>query len=403
MAVEFDPTLPSFRADPFPMFIRLREEDPVHWSAILGGWVLTRYAEVKAVLGDASFSADRISPFMANLSAMMRERFRPLGESLGQWVVFTDPPRHTRLRSLQNKAFSPPRIQKLRPRVREIAAELIAPMAARSAMDLIADFAYPLPVTVIAEMVGVPRGDLDRFKVWSDELALFVGSAMGTPGKWDRAQRSLIEMEDYFRGLIAARRAEPRDDILSALIAAEEDGDKLSAEELLTNAIGLVFAGHETTTNLIGNGILTLLKFPEALEELRLHPERIAPAVEELLRYDGPVGAIVRIARRDAEIGGKTVRRGERVFVMLNAANRDPEQFADPDRLDFGRKENAHLTFGYGVHYCLGAPLARLEGQLALEALLSAFPSFRLGGEPLCWRDSLVLRGVERLPIVNSL
>ncbi len=396
---DFDPSSSEFQANPFPAYARLREHDPVHWCERLGGWVATAYRDVKFILGDARFSADRITPFMNGLSTARREAYARLGSSLSHWIVFNDPPRHTRLRGLQNKAFVPQRMTEFRPRVEQIVLDILNTLRGREMIDFIADVAYPLPVTVMAMLLGVPTNDLDQFKFWSDELALFIGSATSAPDKWDRAQRSLIAMEEYFARLIEVRRANPQDDLLTTLIRAEEEGDRLTSAELLTNALGLLFAGHETTTNLLGNGLLSLLRHPEQLDWIRRSPQRTPEAVEELLRYDGPVGAIVRIAKEDVEIRHRTIQSGQRVFAMINAANRDPRQFRDPDVLDLKRDDNLHITFGHGIHYCVGAPLARLEGALLFEEFLRRFPRFEIVPAELQWRNTLVLRGLRSLPL----
>ncbi|HXZ02468.1 MAG TPA: cytochrome P450 [Stellaceae bacterium] len=401
MAVDYDPRRPEEIADPFPSFARLRAEDPVHWSDILGGWVLTRYRDVRAALADRRLSADRITPFRDHLERRQRAEIADLLATLGMWAVFNDPPAHTRRRALLNKAFTP-RAAGLRATVATIVERLIDGVAGRAAFDLIADFAYPLPATVIAGMIGVPAADLDRFKRWSDDIAAFVGSALATPDKRGRAERGTREMAGYFRTLLAERRARPRDDVLSALIAAEEEGRGLGEEEIVAAAILLLFAGHETTTNLIGNGVLALLRHPDELAALRAAPERMAEAVEEMLRYDGPTQAMTRIALEDVDFAGaagepRRVRRGDRLFLLLNAANRDPEIFAEPERFRLARGDGRHLAFGYGPHFCLGAPLARLEAEIGIGALLRRLPRLALAEERPDWSDSFVLRGVKAL------
>jgi cytochrome P450 len=266
-------------------------------------------------------------------------------------------------------------------------------------MDVIRDFAYPLPITVIAEMIGVPREDREAFKLWSDELAAFIGSALATPDKYERAARAITAMADYFRRMIPARRANPCEDIMSALVASWDRDDPLGEDELVASCILLLFAGHETTTNLIGNGVLALLRHPAQARALRDHADLTSSAVEEILRYDGPTPAMVRVAVEDIGLEGRTIRRGDRVFTMINAANRDPRQFAEPDRLDLARANNRHIAFGYGIHFCLGAPLARLEAQIALPALLRALGEPALDGAEPAWLDSLVFRGVKSLPV----
>jgi len=404
MAVEYDPRRPEEIANPFPSFARLRAADPVHWSEILGGWVLTRYRDVRAVLFDRRLSADRITPFRDHLPRPQQAEIKDLLATLGLWAVFNDPPDHTRRRALLNKAFTPRAVAALRPTIEAIVERLVDGIAGRAEFDLIADFAYPLPATVIAGMIGVPADDLDRFKLWSDDIAAFVGSALATPDKRGRAERGVREMTEYFRGMVAEHRAQPRADILSGLIAAEEQGKRLSEDEIVASCILLLFAGHETTTNLIGNGMLALLRHPEELAALRARPELAGAAVEEMLRYDGPTQAMTRIALEDVTLEGaagdsRRLRRGDRVFALLNAANRDPEMFAQPDRFQVARGDSRHLSFGYGPHFCLGAPLARLEAEIGVGALLRRLPHLALAEDRPVWSDSFVLRGVRALRV----
>jgi cytochrome P450 len=401
VSVDYDPRRPEVIANPFPIFAELRERDPVHWSEVLGGWVLTRYRDVRQALNDPRFSADRITPFRDHLERDARAQVGELLKTLGMWAVFNDPPAHTRRRGLLNKAFTPRAVMALRPMIERIVAHLISRVAARGEMDLIAAFAYPLPASVIAGMIGVPIEDLDRFRTWSDEIAAFVGSALATPDKRERGERGVREMSAYFRGIIAEHRKQPKDDILSALLAVEEAGSGLSEDELVASCILLLFAGHETTTNLIGNGMLALLRHPEAQAALGREAAVAASAVEEMLRYDGPTQAMTRIALEDLRLDEATplIRMGDRVFALLNAANRDPRVFADPDRFDVTRGDSRHLSFGFGVHFCLGAPLARLEGQIAVKALVESLPALALAVDEPDWSDSLVLRGVKALPV----
>ena len=401
VSVDYDPRRPEHIANPFPIFAELRARDPVHWSEALGGWVLTRYRDVRQVLNDSRFSADRITPFRDHLRPDARTQVTELLKTLGMWAVFNDPPAHTRRRGLLNKAFTPRAVMALRPLIERIVAHLILRVAERGEMDLIAGFAYPLPASVIAGMIGVPIEDLDQFKIWSDEIAAFVGSALATPDKRERGERGAREMSDYFRGIIADHRKRPREDILSGLLAAEEAGTGFSEDELVASCILLLFAGHETTTNLVGNGMLALLRHPEALAALRRDTGLAASAVEEMLRYDGPTQAMTRIALEDARLDGAspTIRAGARVFALLNAANRDPHVFADPERFDVTRGDTRHISFGFGIHFCLGAPLARLEGQIAVKALVERLPNLALAIDEPEWSDSFVLRGVKSLPV----
>lgn len=400
MSVVYDPRDPAVIEDPFPVLRRLQAEDPVHWSEILKSWVLTRYDDVRAALADPRLSADRLTSFLRHQAGdrPLAEALAELGRSLGLWAVFTDPPLHTRLRGLLTDAFTPRAVETLRPTVRALVDALIDGVAAAGRLDLVRDIAAPLPVAVIGDLLGVPRADGPALKRWSDDLATFVGSAVATPDKYERAAASLREMNAYFRALAAERRARPRQDVLSALVAAAGQG-RLADDELVASCTLLLFAGHETTTNLIGNGVLALLRHPDQCERWRRDPTLTATAVEELLRFEGPGQALVRVALDDLVIGGRRIRRGDRLFVMINAANRDPRRFVDPDRLDLGREPNPHLTFGHGRHFCVGAPLARLEAQVALPRLLERLPGLALAASRLEWIDSLIFRGVRALPL----
>ncbi len=400
MSVVYDPRDPAVIEDPFPVLRRLQAENPVHWSEILKSWVLTRYDDVRAALADPRLSADRLTSFLRHQAGdrPLAEALAELGRSLGLWAVFTDPPLHTRLRGLLTDAFTPRAVDTLRPTVRALVDALIDGVAAAGRLDLVRDIAAPLPVAVIGDLLGVPRVDGPALKQWSDDLATFVGSAVATSDKYERAAASLREMNAYFRALAAERRARPRQDVLSALVAAAGQG-RLADDELVASCTLLLFAGHETTTNLIGNGVLALLRHPDQCERWRRDPTLTATAVEELLRFEGPGQALVRVALDDLAIGGRRIRRGDRLFVMINAANRDPRRFVDPDRLDLGREPNPHLTFGHGRHFCVGAPLARLEAQVALPRLLERLPGLALAAPRLEWIDSLIFRGVRALPL----
>jgi cytochrome P450 len=398
-ALQFNPADPAINANPFPIFRRLQDEEPVHWSDPVRGWVVTRYDDVRAIALDRELSADRVRPFFAVLPTDEQRKLADLRHYLTLWAVFKDAPDHTRLRGLMNRAFTPRAVEALRPNIERIVDDLLDAIVARGEADFIADFAYPLPASVIMDMLGVPRRDLAIMKVWSDDIALFVGIARTTPGKYARAQAGTREMAAYFRRLVAERRAAPCDDMISALIAAEEEAQHLTEDEIVATCILLLFAGHETTANLIGNGVLALLRHPEQLAKLRGRPELAASAVEECLRYDGPSGALARVVAVEHELGGRRLKQGERVYAWMNAANRDPRRFPDPDRFDIERTDNRHLTFGHGAHFCLGAPLARLEAQVAFPRILARLDKLALASDRFEWIDSLILRGVKRLPV----
>jgi cytochrome P450 len=396
---DFDPAAATFRADPFPVFQWLRDEDPAHWSPYLKGWVLTRYDDVRRVCLDERMSSDRLRPFFASLPGGEAARMAELIRILTLWMVFRDPPEHTRLRRLASRVFHVRSMQALRPNVEAIAAWLLERIGERPSFDFIADFAGPLPALVIIDMLGAPRSELARLKRLSDEMALFIGSARVSEAKYPRAEAATREMAELFRGLIAERRAAPREDLLSRLVHLEDDGERLSEDELVATCVLLLFAGHETTTHHLANGLAALTRFPGQMAKLRRSPGLAAAAVEELLRYDGPIGAQVRIVQEPQTLHGKPLQRGDRVFLMLNSANRDPRAFPEPDRLDLERSGVAHLTFGFGPHICLGFPLARLEGQVALPAVLARWREIEVEDAPREWIDSLVLRGMKSLPL----
>ena len=367
------------------------------WCAPIKGWVVTRYDDVREGLRDARLSAERIQAFARQLPEKKRAEVADLTRLLSLWTVFLDPPGHTRMRKLLSPWFAAQDFERLGPRVQAIVDELVDAMVERGETDLIADLAYPLPARVIGELMGIPTGDESLFREWSDELALFVGRASAAPDKLERAQTALNRLADYFRDLVAERRKRPGEDLVSRLVLAEEQGDIVDPDELVSTCVFLLFAGHETTTNLIANGTLSLLRNPGQMRLLRDDPELIRPAVEELLRYEGPGGAAPRVVRESFELHGQRLAEGERVYLMVNAANRDPRRFTAPERLDIRREPNPHLAFGFGIHFCLGAPLARLEGRVAIATLLNRLPGLALAENELRWGDSLVLRGLERL------
>jgi len=392
--MDFDPMDPEFLADPYPTYHRLRAEDPVHPSP-LGFWVLTRYDDVVSVLRDPRFVKE---PIAAAIAARFGGTPPP---GFGLSMLDRDPPDHTRLRALVSKAFTPRVVEALRPHIQQIVDGLLDRAEPAGGMDLIEEFAYPLPVIVICEMLGVPVSDHERFKQWSLDLARGLDAIL-LPPESDVARRSIAArqgLSGYFRELIAERRAAPRGDLMSGLIAAEEAGDRLSEIELLATCILLLVAGHETTVNLIGNGTLALLRHPGELRRLRGDPRLVPSAVEELLRYDGPVQRTARIPSEDVVIRGRTIRAGDMVMPFIGAADRDPEQFPEPDRLDLGRADNRHIAFGWGIHFCLGAPLARVEGQIALGTLARRFPRLALATATPEHRPSLTLRGLTSLPV----
>jgi cytochrome P450 len=392
----FNPFDPVTRADPYPIYRRLREEDPIHRSP-LGIWILSRYGDIEPLLRDPRFSNDVRNA--SSLPLATADNIEARLERRAKVMLFVDPPDHTRLRGLVNKAFTPRVVEQLRSRVHEIVDDLLGRAEAKGSMDLIADLSYPLPVIVIAEMLGVPPEDRDVFHGWSGDLARSLDPLL--PAELiDTIERSADAFTEYFLKLIAERRARPGDDLLSALVAAEQAGDRLSEEELVSTCILILVAGHETTMNLIGNGMLALLRQPDQLSRLRADPSLVPNAVEELLRYDGTVQLTGRTAKADVDLEGRRVAAGEICILLLGSANRDPERFADPERVDVTRTDIKHLAFGAGAHYCLGAPLARVEAQIAFTEMFRRLPdTLRLAIDEPEWRENIVLRGLKSLPL----
>jgi len=390
---------PAFLIDPYPTYARLRSEAPVVRDGATGDWIVTGFAAAVAALGEGRLSSDRTAAYLADLPAETRQRLAPFARMRADMMLFVDPPKHTRLRGMVNRAFTPRVVEVLRLRIAALVAELLAPARDRGELDVIADLAEPLPGVVIAELLGVPSADRPAFKCWSDDFARAIGGSV-TPEMAERAQASVLAMKVYLREAAEERRLRPGDDLLSGLVAATATDDRLTDDEVLATCALLLFAGNETTTNLIGNGILALLRHRDQWDRLRADPVLIRSAVEELLRYDSPVQGTVRVAAEDLELDGARIGPGERVSVMLAAANRDPAQFPDPDGLDVARGERRHLAFGLGPHFCLGAALARLEGQIAIGGLAEQFPGLRLASEAPEWKPSVFFRGLRALPAV---
>ena len=393
--VLFNPFQPEFHADPYPFYRRLRELDPVHQTP-MGFWVLTRYDDCVAVLRDQRFGREE---FQQMLSAVYGDATEQ--PALPRSMLFRDPPDHTRLRGLVSKAFTPRTIEVMRGHIQEIVDRLIGRALAQGGMDVIEDLAYPLPVTVICEMLGVPVNDHASIRGWSSDIARSL-DAIGLPsdqGIVDRGRAARRALADYFRALVPERRAKPQPDLLSGLLAAEEQGDKLTEHEVIAMCLLLFIAGHETTVNLIGNGLLALLQHPDQLALVQGDPALVPNAVEELLRFDSPVQRTARMPVTEVEIAGHRIDKGAMVITALGAANRDPAQFTEPDRLDVTRRDVRHISFGYGIHFCLGAPLARVEGQIALGTLLRRAPRLVLAETAPEWRESSVLRGLKRLRV----
>ena len=358
---------PEVLADPYPLYKRLRTEAPVYWDRFLHAWVVTRYEDVQRVLLD--FSADRtFTP--EQLADLGMLRLKPIAQVMVKQMLFMDPPEHTRLRALCSAAFTPGRVEHLRSHIQEITDSLLDSVIDTGHMDLIEDFAAPLPAIITSEMLGVPTEDHKQLKDWSADFAMMLGNFQHNPEFIPRVLKTVEDMTTYFYEAIKKLRKQPREGLVYALMSAEVNGDRLTDEEIVANSIVTMVGGQETTTNLIGNGMLTLLRHPDVAEEMRTDPSVMPSAVEELLRYESPSQHTARLAPADVEIGGKLIRKRDAVIAVMGAGNRDPERFPDPDRVDIRRTDNRHLAFGWAAHYCFGAALARIEGRIAFESIL---------------------------------
>jgi pimeloyl-[acyl-carrier protein] synthase len=396
-----DPSLSLFRlldpavlADPYPLYARLRSEDPVYWDPYLHSWVVTRYSDVHAVLH--KFSADR-TPSPDLMRSLGLGSIEPIAAVMVKQMLFLDPPNHTILRKLCSTAFTPRRVEALEERVLSVANRLIDAALAKGEMDVMADFAEPFPSIVFAHLMGVPEADHAQLKRWSADYAQMLGNFSHNPDGIAQVLKSTADMIAYFQHAIHSGSL--KDGLVKSLVEAEIDGQKLTEEEVIANAIVTMVGGQETTTNLIGCGLLTLLRQPDKLAELCDRPVIIDSAIEELLRYESPSQHTSRIATEDTLMGGKLIRKGQPVMAVMAAANRDPERFPDPDALDFERKDNRHMAFGWAAHFCFGAPLARMEGRIAFRLLLDRLKNLSLPEQKLEWRENLGLRGLKSLGV----
>ena len=415
----------DFRANPYPFYAQLRTQDPVHWDEELGFWSLSRFADIESLYLDERFSrAQGLMRGFDRLSIENQKTAAPVYHSFSKTVFYADPPYHTHLRGLMNNAFTPRRVEQLRPTIQRLVDKLLDAAQANGGMDVVRDFAYPLPVMVIAELLGLPPQDREKFKKWSDDLFAILGTMKKQPHLIERAAKSLEEMTDYVTTLSQKRRESPRDDLLSALLAVVDD-DALTAphpvsssphstgqlvreresfttltqDELVANVNILLSTGHETTTHLLGNGLLALLQHPEQLQKLKNNSSLLESTIEEILRFDNPVQITYRAALEDAELGGKLIRKGDLVNTIIGSANRDPERFSNPDTFDITRDEGRHLSFGLGIHYCIGAPLVKLEAEIAFETILRRFHNLAHATEKLEWQKHPIFRGLKELQV----
>lgn len=403
----YDPRDPEVIQRPLKTLLRLQADDPVHFSPVLKGWVLTRHEDVKAVQLNQGISSDRLTPFFESQPSSEQGKLRDLIRYLNTWVAFKDPPDHTRLRGLLNKVVTPGVMRSLEAGIGELADGLLDRIAARALaaggdrFEFISEFANPLPASVIMDLLGVPRGDMGSLRDWSMLLQPFLGNATASDDKYESGRAGIVAMADYFRAAIAERQDSPREDVISHFVSLQQAG-QISDDEVIGSCILFLFAGHETTTNLIGNGIRALLANPEQKARLIANADLIDSAVEEMLRYEGPTGAVVRVVKAPFELRGKMLKTGDRVFAMVNAANHDPRVFDAPERFDIGRTPNRHLTFNHGIHFCLGAPLARSEARIAISRFLARFPDAAVESDTAVYMDTLTMRGVRDMWMMTN-
>ena len=389
--------------DPYPTYARLHEEGPLHYLDVGSKWAvwsIISHAECSSIAKDPRLSAKRAQQLLALLPISRQPEFTELARMLSLWMIFMDPPEHTRLRKLLNKGFSPAAIEGLRPQVEAVVDRMLAPLKRGSEVELMREFANAMPVRIISELLGVPQEMNDTFISWSRAIAVFRGSPDRTVEQARAAQDALVALTDFFRKTVAERRRNKGNDLISLLIDIEEEGEVLTEEELYAQCIALLFAGHETTRNLIGNGMYTLLQHPQETAELRENPEIIRSAVEEILRFESPVQFTARVLKEDIEVCGQRIPKKWSILCMLGAANRDPKQFKDPNRLNLKRLNNQHLAFSAGPHFCIGSQLARLEGQIAILNLLQRFPQMKLTGPRPEWASTFGFRGLKSLPVI---
>ncbi len=403
---QYDLNSAEFLANPYPVYDQLRTNDPIFWSAQNGYWLLTRYADIASLIQNTNLSSNRIGAHASRMPEQAKAHFTPFFAAVSSWMLMIDPPDHTRLRGIVNKAFTPRVVENMRSLIQQLADEMLARVKGQKRMEVMADLANPLPAMVIAAMLGVPGSDQPQFKAWSDDISMALGGLDSASSKeelfalYEIALKSYLALSSYFKEKVAELRLNPKENLLSALIQAEEMGDRLTESELFANCVLLMIAGHETTTNLIGNGVLALLRNPGQQQMLRDNPDLIVSAVEEMLRYDSPVQKMARIALTDLQIADLEIKKGQLICFGFAAANRDPEQFASPQQLDITRQPNRHFAFGHGLHYCVGAALARLEGQIVVNQILRSLPKLQLEHESLEWHRNFTLRGLKSLPVV---
>jgi len=406
LTADLDATLvsPGFIANPYAVLRRMREEEPVYWSDSIGGWILTRYDDILVSFKSTeSFSNEnRLGQAIAFLPPEKRANYKPFSDHYAtKSLLHSDPPDHTRLRALVTKEFTSSVVEQMRPRIQEVVDGLIDAVEKKGEFDVVTELAKPLPIGVIAEILGVPPSDRHLFGIWADDLLAFQGVNKPSETDLGRAQKAIMEMRPYITAMIEERRRQPRKDLMSKFVAAEASGERLTETELVSTCVTLFVAGHETTLSLIANTLFLLLSHPEQLRLLRGNPDLLAPAIEESLRFESPVSRQPRKMKEDTELGGKLLKKGQMAFQMLNSANRDPAYFTDPETFDIRREKNRHMAFGQGIHFCVGAVLARAEAFVAIGTAIRRLPNLRLASPEPDWdvtkRNSRVLNSLRVL------
>lgn len=398
MSFIYDPSDEKILENPFEMYQYLQEHEPIHWSEPLKSWIVTKYDDARTVALTKDMSPDRLTPFYEASKGERRELLGEIMRYLNKWLVFRDPPEHTRIRRLLNTVFTPKSIAAMKPQIFGTVEHILSGIDDDKPIDFISDFAMLLPGYVIMDILDIPREDFPKIKEWSDDIRLFIGTSR-RPDKYLRARDGCVNMAEFFRGIIRDRRKNPGSDFVSRMTQARDEGNALTEDELVGTCMLILFGGHETTTSFLGNAVKALIDHPEQMARLRSNPDLIDTAVEEFLRYDGPSLSIARVVAVDHEMRGVQLKKGDRIFAMLSAANRDPEAFENAHNLDLGRTPNRHLTFGQGSHFCLGAPLARLEAKVALSILVDRYPNMQFSKGKQEWLDSIVMRGLTRFPL----
>ncbi len=393
-----NPLTPEFLQDPYPTYRQLREEAPIFWSDKSKYWLITRYEDVHSILKDMSYEKQLQRWKQVNPMVKMIPEVSKLMGTRAKWMLNMNPPDHTRLRGLVNRAFTPKMVNEMRPHIQEIADYIIDRLQDKEEFDLVADFAFPLPVVVIAEMLGVPREDREQFKLWSHALTDTLEPEPNIE-KMKQANKATEELYEYLRPLVAERRKNPKNDLITALAAAEEEGKKLTEDELLANCVLILVAGHETTVNLIGNAVRTLLQHPDQLDLLKANPDLIGSAIGEVLRFESPVQSTRRLAGETLDLNGTKINEGDMLVLLLGAANRDPAQYENPDTFDIQRDTKKHMAYGHGIHHCLGSSLADAEAQIAVGTLFKRLPNLRLLDQKIEIRTPFALRGAKKLMV----